>query len=153
MDLASIPLASNGTDWLALIGLMAFLLSGVVAVAAVWRSSRNNTTLQNLKDAAESYKLKTEAQDVTIADMRRDHDAEATELNARLAAKDHELNELRGRVLVLQDLVTGKSALEQLAGTVADLVTNYTASETRILAAIAAAKQSVDALRSDLSTG
>lgn len=153
MDLASIPVVSNGTDWLALIGLMAFLLSGVVAVAAVWRSSRNNTTLQNLKDAAESYKLKTEAQDVTIADMRRDHDAEVAGLSSRLADKDHELNELRGRVAVLQDLVTGKTALEQLAGTVADLVSAHTASENRILAAVAAAQQSVDALRGDLSTG
>lgn len=151
MDLASLPIA-NGTDVLALVGLMSFLVSGVVAVAAVWRSGRNNATLQNLKDATESYKLKAEAQDVTIADMRASHDAEVAELNRRLADKDTEVTDLRGRLGVLQEMVTGRTALEQLAGAFGEFSKTYRASEEKILAAVASVQQSVDQVTADLGT-
>lgn len=151
MLLASLPGVTNGTDVLALVGLMSFLLSGVVAVAAVWRSGRNNATLQNLKDATESYKLRSESQDVTISDMRREHAGEVADLSARLADRDREIADLRSRVGVLQEMVTGRTALEQLAGAFGEFAANYRASEAKILAAVTAAHQSVDALRGDLN--
>ena len=149
MDLASLPGLTNGTDVLALVGLMSFLIAAVAAVAAMWRSSRNNATLQNLKDATESYKLKAEAQDVTIADMRRDHDAEVAGLNRRLADKDAEVIDLRGRLGVLQEMVTGRTALEQLAGAFDQFAQGYSASEQRILAAVASVQQAIDNLSAE----
>ena len=112
-----------GTTVIALVALLTFLAAGAAVVAAYWRSGRNSATLTNLKDAVDAYEAKVKAQDLTIADLQHSRTAEVEELNGRLASKDREVTELQARVAVLQDMVTGKSAIDRLTQAVDQFTT------------------------------
>jgi predicted nucleic acid-binding Zn-ribbon protein len=100
-------LASGFWDSNSLLGWSAFvglLLTAAAVAGASARNSHNAQTLANYRDAAQSWKEKSEAQDVAIK-----------ELEARDAEKDRQLSELNGRLAMLQDMVTARPAYEQLA--------------------------------------
>lgn len=107
-------LASGFWDSNAVLGWSAFIGLIITAAAVAGASARNShsaQTLANYREAARSWKEKSEAQDVAIK-----------ELEARDAEKDRQISELNGRLAMLQDLVTAKPAFDQLAADFAHMV-------------------------------
>ncbi len=84
-------------------GFSALLAAAGVAGAA-FRSARTGQVVTELQRLADTRKEKAADLDRAIADLQ-----------AEGAAKDLKITELQGKVAVLQDMVTGKAAVEQLA--------------------------------------
>lgn len=91
--------------------VIGLLGTAATVVAGSFRTTNNKTTLANLQASAAAWKSKSETQDGEIAELQR----HANE-------KDQKISELQGQVGVLQDLATGRSAIEALVGVVHDSV-------------------------------
>lgn len=94
----------------AVVAIMGFLVTGAVVFGS-WRVSRNTTATQQYRDTALAWEGKARAQDAEISDLKQ-----------ALAAKDSQIADLSARVAVLQDTVTGKSALEILEARSAEML-------------------------------
>lgn len=121
--------SSSVLGWSAFIGLV---ITAATVIGASARNSHNAQTLANYRDAARSWKEKSEAQDVAIK-----------ELEARDAEKDRQLSELNGRLAMLQDMVMGKPAFDQL---VADFARVFAQMDSRA----ATIMGQLDGIRGDL---
>lgn len=84
--------------------LLATLLTiaGIIGTWAALRVGKNAQTLKNFRDSADSWKEKSQAQEVEITDLRKE--------NSQLKS---EIAELRGKVSTLGDLVA--TAISELA--------------------------------------
>ncbi len=91
-------------------GFSALLAAAGVAGAA-FRSARTGQVVTELQRLADTRKEKAADLDRAIADLQ-----------AEGAAKDAAITELQGKVQVLQDMVTGKAAVEQLASDFGQMV-------------------------------
>lgn len=106
--------------WLGVFGLVT---TAAAVLAGTWRISRNTATVNNFRDSALSWETKSKSQDEEIEKLHRD-----------LAARDREVSDLQGRVGTLQDMVTGKSAVEELTSSMTQLVALF---DTRLTEALA----------------
>jgi hypothetical protein len=79
------------------------LLFTIAALFGSWKVSRNTAATRIYRDLAEAWEKKAGEQA-----------SEITDLKERDAAKGQEIAALRNQLLVLQDVVTGRSALELL---------------------------------------
>jgi len=99
--MAGCPLNLNSV--VAVIGGLSALAATVLVVAGAFRTGRSAQTLVNYRDVASSWKDKAEAQDQTMARMQQQLD----EKTSRIAS-------LEAKVATLQDMVSGRVAVEQL---------------------------------------
>jgi hypothetical protein len=86
-----------------IIAALGLLFTAAGIAGGSWRISRNTQTVALYKDTAEAWEAKSKSQDARIA-----------ELEEAEHRKDREISELRGQVATLQDLVTGRSALQDM---------------------------------------
>lgn len=78
------------------------LFVGTANVLGTFRFSRNTNLITLYRETAEAWEARSKAQD-----------AEISELQTRETTKDAQIAGLNGRVTVLQDMVTGKTMLEE----------------------------------------
>lgn len=102
MDLAGA--ASIATIVVALLALV-----GVLAIS--FRTGRNAQILSNAEAIADSWKDRAAA----MEEKAKGQGEAVRDLQDKLAAKDHEIGQLQGEILTLRDLVTGRSAIQELA--------------------------------------
>ena len=100
---------------LTVVAVVSLLLTAAGAIGGQYRINRTDRSVKITKEIAEAWEAKAQQQESQIADMKQLAAEREQETTAALAAKDTEIAELRARVQVLQDLVTGKSAIEDLA--------------------------------------
>jgi hypothetical protein len=91
------------------VAILAFLVTAGGVIGVSLRIGRNTQTIANYREAATSWEAKAKAQEGQIE-----------ELQAADTAKATQITELTAKVQLLQDMVTGKTAIEQLAAQVAD---------------------------------
>ena len=97
----------------AILEAFAAALGVLITIAAVYgsfRASRSTQSAMVMRDTAQAWEGKSKVQDVEIADLR-----------ASVQEKDQKIASLEARNSVLQDVVTGKSLLEQLEARTAEL--------------------------------
>jgi chromosome segregation ATPase len=117
MTAAAVVAALGGTGLLtsaniiSLVAVIGLMITAAAVVGGSFRVSRNTATVTRYKEAADSWQAKAIAQEQHIAELR----TEVTSLQADNGAKDAKISELQGRINVLQEVVTGKGALEELA--------------------------------------
>lgn len=87
----------------AIVAVIGLLGTAAAVVGGSFRVSRHTQVVANYRDAAQAWEAKASAQGNEI-----------TELRSELAEREKEIIELRSRVSILQDMVTGKSAIEQI---------------------------------------
>lgn len=87
-----------------IVGVLALLLAAGGVVGTSLRVGRNSQTVANYREAAHSWEAKASAQEGQIGELQAAHEQAA-----------QEVTELRAKVQILQDLVTGKTAIEQLS--------------------------------------
>lgn len=97
---------STVVTWLAVLG---FLITAGGLIGVSMRVGRNSQTVANYREAAQSWEAKAKAQE-----------GQLEELKEADAAKASQITELTAKVQLLQDMVTGKTAIEQLAAQVAE---------------------------------
>jgi len=86
-----------------IVAVLALLGTAGGMVGVSLRVGRQSQTVANYREAATSWEAKAKAQEGQIE-----------ELQAAAADAAQEVTELRAKVQILQDLVTGKTAIEQL---------------------------------------
>lgn len=91
------------------LAVLGFLITAGGLVGVSLRIGRNTQTVSNYREAAAAWEAKAKAQEGQIDELQAAHEHSA-----------QEVTELRAKVQVLQDLVTGKTAIEQLATQVAE---------------------------------
>lgn len=87
-----------------IVGVLALLLAAGGVVGTSLRVGRNSQTVANYREAASSWEAKATAQAGQLDELQAAHEQAA-----------QEVTELRAKVQILQDLVTGKTAIEQLS--------------------------------------
>jgi uncharacterized coiled-coil protein SlyX len=83
----------------------------IVALFASWRVSKNAVSGQVYRDTALAWEAKSTQQSQEI-----------TDLNAKLAQRDQQLAELRGKVDFMQDALTGRKSWEVLEARMAEVL-------------------------------
>lgn len=136
--------AANIITIVAVIGL---LITAATVVGGSFRVSRNTATVTRYKEAADSWQAKAVAQDEKIEaqEERINHlTSEIAEkdavFTAELASKDTQISRLQGRLSVLQEVVTGKAALEEIAQRQTEFVTAWNDRTSEILNQVGAVR-------------
>lgn len=112
--------SDNG--WLAIATLALFCITAAGAIAATWRTSRSRATIETLKQAADAYRLQAEAQQSVIERQSQER-----------ADLERQVSDLRGRIAVLQDMVTSKSAIDRLSAVLEAFIGQSSGMLTEIL--------------------
>jgi hypothetical protein len=90
---------------------------GVILAAATifasFRVTRNAQSTALYRENAAGWEAKSKLQDVQAAELQAGYNRQLHELRVQGAAKDEKIADLTARVEVLQDMVTGKSLLEE----------------------------------------
>jgi hypothetical protein len=86
---------------LAIVALIGLLATAAAAVGGSFKVSNNTATISRYREAAQAWETKSRAQDAEILELQRVN-----------IANDKKISELEARVTILQDLVTGKSAVD-----------------------------------------
>lgn len=104
----------------AILGLL-LIIGTAVGTWSALRTGRSSQILKNYRDAANSWKEKSEAQDAEIQQLRSDlADVKRTnELNERTATA--RIAELETQVTILQNIVTAREEFDYLNGQVRGL--------------------------------
>lgn len=99
----------------ALGALLAALIAvaGIVGTWAALRVGRNAQTLSNYRDALQSWKERSEAQDTKISEQ----DDEIGELRTQVDKLRTENAELRGQIGTLRDAISGRQVFDGLTAT------------------------------------
>jgi hypothetical protein len=95
-----------------IVAIIALLITAGGVVGTSLRVGRNSQTVANYREAAASSEAKANAQKGQIEELQAAHE---------LAVQ--EVTDLRAKVQVLQDMVTGKTAIEQLTVQVTEAFT------------------------------
>lgn len=93
----------------ALVALLA--IAGAVGTWAALRVGRNAQTITNYRDALQSWKERSEAQDTKIDEQQ----GEIGELQSEVHKLKTENAELRGQVNTLRDAISGRQIFDNLA--------------------------------------
>lgn len=80
------------------------LALGAAAVAGQFRVSRNTGAVNAYRDSAQGWES-----------LARTKDAEMTEMRVQIAALQAENSALKGRMQAMENIVTGKSMIEELS--------------------------------------
>ena len=99
------------SGWLGALLAAVGLLITVAALFGSWKVSRNTAATKIYRDLAEAWEKKAGEQESEIRDLK-----------ARDAEKGQEIAALRTQLAVLQDTVTGKTALEALGAQTAEIL-------------------------------
>jgi Tfp pilus assembly protein PilX len=99
---------------LVLVAVITLLIAAAGVVGGQYRISRNKVAIDITKEIAEAWEAKARQQETQIADLEREAQVTKTETTAALAAKDAEIAAVKARLEVLQDMVTGRSAIDEL---------------------------------------
>jgi hypothetical protein len=86
-----------------IVAVIGLLGTAAAVVGGSFRVSRNTQVVANYRDAAQAWEAKATAQETEMGELR-----------SNLAAREKEIIELTSRVSILQDMVTGKNAVEQI---------------------------------------
>lgn len=100
---------------LVIIAVITLALAAAGVIGGQYRISKNKTAIDVTKEIAEAWENKARAQETQIADLETAAQAHKERTTLALAAKDAEIADLSARVGLLQDLVTGKTAIENLS--------------------------------------
>ncbi len=98
------------------IGIVAGLLALVGVLAVAFRTGRSAQIIKNSEAVAASWKERAEAMEKKAAAR----DEAIKDLQDKLRMRDEEVLKLRANMATLQDLVTGRSAIEQLGREMSD---------------------------------
>jgi hypothetical protein len=114
----------------------------IVALFVQARVSRRGVSMQVYRDTAVAWETRSKAQDAQMADCH----AQIADLREALAKRDSFIAELRGKVDVMQELLTGRASWEVLEERTTELVTMLRSvrSEVRHLRRAAAADDDND---------
>lgn len=93
----------TGSGLVTIIAIISLLAVAATVVGGSYRNSRATQVLTLYRESAQAWEQKATLQQ-----------GEIEELQADSSRKDKQIADLQGRLTVLQDLVTGKTALEQL---------------------------------------
>jgi hypothetical protein len=111
----------NAGNILAVIAIIGLLITAATVVGGSFRVGRNTQTVSNYREAALSWEASAKALEAQVHQFEEqlaERDVHAREVEtgfeAQLAEKDARIHELEGRLTTLQDVVTGKSAVEAL---------------------------------------
>jgi Tfp pilus assembly protein PilX len=115
MPAADILISVTIEGVLVVVAVVTLLIAAAGVVGGQFRISRNATAIKITTEIAQAWENKAKVQEQQIHDLELSAAKQSQQTTAALAAKDAEIAELRARVEVLQDLVTGKSAVENLA--------------------------------------
>lgn len=115
----------NALTVIAAVVAVLLAVAGAIGGIAVFRSTRSAAIVTNYKQAADSYKERSEAQEVEIADLRSTNQRQAQQIAA-----------LEAQVKTLGDIVSGRTAVE-------DLHQHVTAAMDTLTRQISAAQQSI----------
>jgi N-methylhydantoinase B/oxoprolinase/acetone carboxylase alpha subunit len=96
---------------LTIAALVTLLITAAGAIGGSWRLSRNTQSVNIYRENAKAWQDKAELQEAEISELR---------LSSNV--KDEQITDLRARISTLEDMVTGRSLLEQMA---ADSRTRY----------------------------
>lgn len=86
-------------------------IAGIVGTWAALRVGKNAQTLSNYRDALQSWKERSEAQDTKIAEQ----DIEIGDLKTQVDELRHENSELRGQIGTLRDAISGRQVFDGLS--------------------------------------
>lgn len=96
------------------IGAIAGIIGVIVAIGSLlgtsMRVGRQTATVNNYREAAQSWEAKARSQG-----------SEITDLKAKTLALEKASSAQIAEIQVLKDMVTGRQAIEELKGTIADL--------------------------------
>lgn len=119
----------------------------MTVLAGSFKNTRDKKTLESLKTSADAWEAESRAQDLKIKNLEDEN-----------AEKDRKIADLTSRLDVLQDLVTGRSAIEDLTRIVEQFSQASVMRVGEIMSAIESAQAgvatvnaSVDGLRDDLA--
>jgi chromosome segregation ATPase len=111
----------NAGNILAIVALVGLLITAATVIGGSFRVSRNTQTVSNYREAALSWESQSKALEAQVRlfeEQLAERDAHArtveSQFEAQLAEKDARIHELEGRLTTLQDVVTGKAAVEAL---------------------------------------
>jgi cell division protein FtsB len=93
--------------------VIAGLLITGSTIWASFRSTRNTQATALYRDTAAGWEAKSKLQDEQMTEMKADYARQLDDLRASEADKDAKIADLNARVDVLQDMVTGRSLLEE----------------------------------------
>lgn len=91
--------------------VIASVIIAILALGWAFRTRRNVVEIQNYKALAESYEKVTTAQKARIEEQQR----EIVELQQARAGDDEKIRRLQAKLDALTDIVTGKTALDDLS--------------------------------------
>jgi predicted RNase H-like nuclease (RuvC/YqgF family) len=92
------------SDWVSILGLFGTIIAVGTLLGVALRVGKNTQTVNNYRESAQAWEAKAKVQENTIEDQK-----------SQITTLQHEVGELRGKIAVLSDLVTGKEVLETLA--------------------------------------
>ncbi|MHB1954993.1 MAG: hypothetical protein ACYCOU_14750 [Sulfobacillus sp.] len=98
-------------SWVGIAGLLGFFIAAGSLLGLSIRVGRNTSTVNNYRESALSWEAKSKAQESEIADLQ----------NAN-AALEMQINGLKAKQQVLEELVTGKAAIEALSNQILTVV-------------------------------
>lgn len=99
-----------------ILSVIGFLVTAAGLVGISFKVGRNAQTVSNYRDNADSWEKKALSQSGEIADLQ-----------ARLVANDAVIRRLQDRVGLLEEMVTGKAAINELAVTISTSFVNLQA--------------------------
>jgi chromosome segregation ATPase len=111
----------NAGNILAIVALVGLLITAATVIGGSFRVSRNTQTVSNYREAALSWESQSKALEAQVRlfeEQLAEREVHArtmeSQFEAQLAEKDARIHELEGRLTTLQDVVTGKAAVEAL---------------------------------------
>lgn len=129
----------------ALLAIFGTLIT-ISTVYASFRVTRNTQATAVYRATAEGWEAQSKLQDQQIATIKADSSRHLADLSAAAAEKDQKIADLTARVEVLQDMVTGKSLLEEHHRA-------FQAKSSELLALVADTRTEVRAVHTLLTSG
>lgn len=101
------------THVVTILSVIGFLITAAGLIGVSFRVGRNAQTVNNYRESADAWEMKAKAQADTIA-----------ECQARLAENDVTIRKLQDRVQILEEMVTGHTAITTLATDISNYFTS-----------------------------
>jgi peptidoglycan hydrolase CwlO-like protein len=97
------------------VGVLAFVFAVASLVGGNFRVARNAKIVADYEAGYKGLETRAKGQEQQIEELQRENATKET----RITELQHEVHELQGKLSVLQEVVTSKSAIEQLASQLA----------------------------------
>jgi uncharacterized membrane protein len=97
-----------------IVGILAFIIIAFTLAGTALRVGKNTQTTNNYRDSALSWETKAKAQEGQIGDLEN-----------KLGDTQRELQELRGKVQILEEIASGRAAMEAMAGSISAMVSEF----------------------------